>query len=141
MAIPSELKHHRDKIGWALPYNWSPTYERVPRGCLDNLQRLGPEMGDIKKIKKTVNLIGKDDCAMAIAYHTYRIIRKYHPDRHQVLIVFMEWNSGTAESKKKLMDTFFENYDPVWQIRVNQRSKELVEVQFKFPGMEWLVFG
>jgi len=138
MAIRSDLKH-REKI----PYGYLSAYERgekIDRYILEELAMKAPKTDKVKRIKKTVNLINRDDSALTIAYHTFRIISKYHPDRHQVMITFMEWTTGNHASHKELMKFLFKDYDPFWQLQV-EHSGEVVTVKFTFPGMDWLVFG
>lgn len=134
MAIPGELKHrHKRRLDLYPPWEELESWQRA------EIKMTEPPKEKIKRIKKTINLIGQDDSALTIAYHTYKIIKKYHPDRHQVMITFMEWTSGSADAKQKLISYLFADYDPVWQIRLEQKG-EVVVAKCTFPGMLWLTF-
>jgi len=134
MAIPGELKHRNKKN-----LHYFPPWDELKPWEWGEIKKMEPSPDKIKRIKKTINLIGQDDSALTIAYHTLKIIKKYHPDRHQVMITFMEWTSGSPDAKQKLISYLFSDYDPVWQVRLEHRG-EVVVAKCTFPGMLWLTF-
>ena len=136
MAIPGGLKH-RETIGFPGYY----TCETLDKYHLARVREHMPRKETVKRVKKTVDLINKDDSLLSIAFYTYQIIRRCHPDRNQVMITYMEWRIGEEAWKREALRSLFVDYDPIWQVHLEQKSRDLVVAKFTFPGMEWLVYG
>lgn len=118
------------------------TGERLDNRERDRMAQLAPKISKIRKVKKTVNLINQDDCTAAIAFFTYRAIREHHPLQHAVQIQYLDWSTArTAKKKQEVLAYLFEHYDPLWQIRVEQKNNGLAFARFTFPGLSFLTFG
>lgn len=95
-----------------------------------------------KKVHETVNLTNIDDSALSIAYFTYKVIRKYNPNQHVLHISYLDWVHPIREkSKRELLSALFKDYDPPWEIDIVKHQPARVEVVYKFPGLNYLIFG
>lgn len=135
MAIPYHLTN-KARMGVPNVTYWRAyldSYIEVPMHC--------PKEEQVKVVKKTINLIGKDDCDAAVFHYLYRILRNHHPRRHVLRVTIMEWNRYDRLGKKEVIEQAFDAYPDLWRITVEQPNDQLVHVTFSYPGLEYLVYG
>lgn len=89
----------------------------------------------VQKIKKTINLTGKDDSPMVIASEVAKSLRKKSSYRHIVELTFLEWATMPQESKLNFLRWMLESHPIPWAVNEVDHQKEMCTYRLAFPTL------
>lgn len=93
----------------------------------------------LRSVKTVINFTNKDDSPLSVAHALKQVLKRYHPDTHQVKVVVYDWRWGSDSKKLELLELLFVDYDPTWQVRVWFDNPQRVGIKFTYPGLMWLM--
>lgn len=94
-----------------------------------------PSITKVKKIKKTINLIGRDDSPMIIAGQLHQILRKANSYNHIVDVEFLEWTTMRQDQKLNYLRWLLERHPIPWAVNEISHEKQRCAYRLTYPTL------